>query len=359
MHTPTGTQAAFSFTPPRDKPVRQPLVSIIVPCFNGARYLRETLDSLLAQTYPNVEIIVLDDASTDATPEIAAAYADRITYVRQPSNRGQFENANDGIRRAKGELIAVWHADDVYLPTIVQAQIAYFEQHPEVGAVFASDIFVDAEGREYGRIALPTEVRGERPLDYATVLNTLLTYKNRFLVCPTAMVRRSVYAEVGGYRPRQYRNTSDLEMWLRISRRFPIAVLESHLMKYRHFHGTSSSQTYHRLRTAPENIFFIVDEYLAAGGRDLATAAALRRFEAHRSEDRLMAAISHYIKREMREGREALGQVHLGVIARVTRIQSVRLVVLALGLHVLLRLPRIELIGQWMLRRWHVKGPPA
>jgi GT2 family glycosyltransferase len=340
-------------------PPRLPLGSIVVPCFNGARYLRETLDSLLAQTYPNVEIILLDDASTDATPEIAATYAGRITYVRQSTNIGQFENVNDGIRRAKGELIAAWHADDVYLPTIVEAEVAYLEQHPEVGAVFASDIFVDAEGREYGRIALPTEVRGERPLEYATVLEALLTYKNRFLVCPSAMVRRSVYAEVGGFRPAQYRNTSDLEMWLRIARRFPIAVLESHLMKYRHFHGTSSSQTYHRLRTTPENIFFIVDEYLAAGGRNLVTPTALRCFEAHRSEDRLMAAISHYIKGEMREGRAALGQVRLGVIARVNRVQRVRLIILALGLHVLLRVPRIDAVAQWMLRRWHVKGPPA
>jgi GT2 family glycosyltransferase len=353
MQTSTATQAALAHPSPV-----QPLVSIIVPSFNGAKYLREAIDSLLAQTYANLEVIVLDDASTDDTPEIVADYAGRITYVRQPKNLGQFENVNDGIRRAKGELIAAWHADDLYLPTIVEAEVAYLERHPEVGAVFASDIFVDADGREYGRIALPPEVCGERPLDYATVLNTLLTYKNRFLVCPTAMVRRSVYADVGLFRPSQYRNTSDLEMWLRIARRYPIAILESHLMKYRHFHGTSSSQTYHRLRTAPENIFFIVDEYLAEGGRALATPTALDSFEAHRSEDRLMAAISHYIKGEMREGRAALRDVRLGVIGRVSRVQRGRLILLALGMSALLRLPRSEWIAQRMLRRWHMKRPP-
>ena len=78
------------------------------------------------------------------------------------------------------------------------------------------------------------------------------------------MVRASVHADVGAYRQSRYRNTADLEMWLRIARRHPIAVLEQHLMKYRHFHG-NSSQRYHRLRTDPENYFLIMDEYLAEG----------------------------------------------------------------------------------------------
>jgi glycosyltransferase involved in cell wall biosynthesis len=225
----------------RDDRARRPLVSVIVPSYNGARFLPESLDSILAQTYPHIEIIVLDDASTDDTPAVAARYAGRITYVRQAVNRGQFDNVNDGIARATGELVAVYHADDVYLPEIVEREVAYLEAHPDVAAVFASDIFVDAVGREYGRLRLPPEVRGEQPLDYATVLNALLTYKNRFLVGPSAMVRASVYASVGRYREQRYRIASDLEMWMRIARQRPIAVLEDHLMKYRHFHGNASS----------------------------------------------------------------------------------------------------------------------
>src|SRR6516225_2096630 len=74
-----------------------PLVSILVPAYNAAGYLREALDSLLAQTYENIEIILLDDASTDATPQVAAEYADRIQYIRQPRNLGIYENVNAGI----------------------------------------------------------------------------------------------------------------------------------------------------------------------------------------------------------------------------------------------------------------------
>ena len=335
-----------------------PLVSILVPSFNGEAHLREALDSLLVQTYPRIEIILLDDASTDATPAIAAEYAGRITYVRQPANMGIYDNVNVGIALAKGELIATYHADDIYLPTIVEAQVAYLREHPEVGAVFCSDIFVDAIGREYGRMVLPPPVRGNRPLDYGTVLNALLTYKNRFLVCPTAMIRAAVHRDVGAYRQDRYRNTADLEMWLRIARAYPIAVLESHLMKYRHFHG-NSSQRYHRLRTAPENFFLILDEYLADGDRSLATPGALVSYEAHRSEDRLMAAISHYIKGELPDGRRALRDVRPATMARAPQLQRWRLLVLTAGLWVLLRLPRLESVAEAMYNRWHVKHPPT
>jgi glycosyltransferase involved in cell wall biosynthesis len=341
----------------QQRPAGGPLVSVLVPTFNGAKYLPEALDSILAQSYPNLEIILLDDASTDETPEIAARYDGRITYVRQPTNLGIYDNVNVGIARARGDLVATYHADDVYLPTIVEEQVAFLERHPEVGAVFASDILVDAEGREYARLALPAEVSGNRPLPYPVVLNTLLTYKNRFLICPSAMVRAAVHAEVGVYRQDRYRNTSDLEMWLRIARRHPIAVLERHLMKYRHFHG-NSSQKYHRLRTAPENFFLILDEYLADGDRAVASAPALASYEAHRSVDRLMAVISHYIKGELAEGRATLRQVRLGTILRSPHVQRWRLAVLVLGMWVLLRLPRSERLAQRMFDRWHVKRPP-
>ena len=332
-----------------------PLVSILVPSFNGAAFLREALDSLLAQTYPNIEILLLDDASTDETPAIAAEYADRIRYIRQPTNLGIYDNVNAGIAAAKGELIATYHADDIYLPTIVAEQVAYLEACPEVGAVFACDILVDAEGREYGRMKLPREVAGDRPLSYATVLNALLTHKNRFLVCPTAMVRASVHSEVGVYAQDRYRNTSDLEMWLRIARAHPLAVLDNHLMKYRHFHG-NSSQRYHRLRTDPENFFAIMDEYLASDRR-LATPAALTSYEAHRSQDRLWAAISHYIKDELPAGRAALKEVRLGPIARSPHVQK-RLILIAAGMWLALRLPRSPWLAEAMLQRWHVKRPP-
>ncbi|MEO8456123.1 MAG: glycosyltransferase [Sphingomicrobium sp.] len=332
-----------------------PLVSIVVPSFNGAPWLREALDSMLAQTYPNIEILLLDDASTDETPAIAAEYESRIKYIRQPKNMGIYDNVNVGIAQAKGDLIATYHADDIYLPTMVEEQVSYLQKYPEVGAVFASDILVDADGREYGRMKLPDEVRGERPLRYPVVLNVLLSYKNNFLVSPTMMVRASVHRDLGVYRQDKYRNTSDLEMWLRIARSYPIAVLERHLMKYRHFHG-NSSQRYHRLRIEVENYFPIMDEYLERD-LDLATSEALISYEAHRSKDRIWAAMSHYIKGELPPGRRALRDAPLGPIVRSPHVQK-RLLAIAAGLWVALHLPRNEWLAERMRQRWHVKRPP-
>ncbi len=143
-----------------------PLVSVIVPVYNGARYLRESLDSILRQSYASVEVIVMDDASADETPAIIASYGDRIRSVRQPANLGQFDNVNAGIGLARGELIAVYHADDVYEPHIVRREVEFLEAHPEVGAVFCLDVFVDQENREYGRLELPRDLRGHGVLTY-------------------------------------------------------------------------------------------------------------------------------------------------------------------------------------------------
>jgi len=335
----------------------KPLVTVVVPAYNAAQFLREALDSILKQTYDNTEIILLDDASTDATPDIAAEYAGAITYIRQPNNLGIYDNVNVGIVRARGDFIATYHADDIYLPTIVERQVSYLNAHEEVGAVFCSDIFIDAEGMEYARLTLPPEVRGEKPLDYQTVFNAMLTYRNRFLVSPTMMVRASVHRDVGLYDQTQYHNTSDLEMWLRIARRYPIAILESHLMKYRHFHG-SSSQRYHRLRTEPENFFRILDACFARGDRALATPRSLVNYEAHRSQDRLMNAISCYIKGQMSEGQRAMRDVQLGAILRASQVDKWRLLVLATAMWLLLRMPRIETLAKLMHERWHVKRRP-
>jgi glycosyltransferase involved in cell wall biosynthesis len=332
-----------------------PLVSIIVPVFNGERYLRESLDSILAQTYPRTEVLVMDDASTDATPSIAASYGNRVAYYRQPRNRGQFCNVNEGIAMVRGEYIAVYHADDVYDPRIVEREITFFQAHPELGAVFCKDIFIDPEGLERGRLELPPEVRGQRPLEYPLVLNALLKYKNRFLCCPTSMVRASVYREVGPYREDQFGCMADLEMWLRMARKYPLGIVEEYLLRYRQGH-TSAITRYQRLRTDPEMYFHIVDLHLNDGGRHLVTPDALAAYEAHRAEDQLMLVITHYILGRQRETRTILSRLHPAPLLRSSSVQRGRLLVLFMMLQILVRLPRVSPLADMFYRRWHDKA---
>jgi hypothetical protein len=282
-----------------------------------------------------------------------------VRSLHQPTTRGIYGNANDGIALARGEFVGVFHADDVYLPEMVEREVGWLLAHPDAGAVYCAVIFMMRDGTEFDRQKFPTEVRGNEPLDYRTVLNTLLKRKNTFLGCPTALVRAEVYRALGGYRDDEFKNTSDLEMWLRIARRYSLGVLEDQLVRYRRGHG-SSSERYHRLRTEPSRQFLILDRELdLEGGRAVATADALKAFEAHRAVDTVLRAVNHYILGACEDARSVLHEAPLRSLAASPYIQRGRMLALALGLHVLLRLPRMSVVAQLFERRWHGRAPAA
>jgi glycosyltransferase involved in cell wall biosynthesis len=334
-----------------------PLVTVLVPVYNGAGHLRESLDSIVAIRYAPLEIIVLDDASTDETPAIVASYGDRVRSVRQPHNLGQFGNVNAGLALAGGEFVAVFHADDVYEPDIVAREVEFLQAHPEAGAVFCLDKFIDARGVEYGRLTLPPETQGVAVLDYTALLEVLLRRKNRILRAPGAMVRRSVYADVGGF-DASYEIGADLEMWLRIARRYPLGLLHEHLFRYRHFHGNLSHH-YRHLRTAPDVFFRIMDECLAGTGGTLVSRQAVAGFEAHRTEERLMNTVSHYIAGDLASARRTLAPLRTRTILGARTVQRSRLVMLLWLLRGLTRLPHVAAIGEAFRRRWYGSAPPV
>lgn len=335
-----------------DSAVGRLAVSVVVPVLDGEAFLRESLESILGQTYVPAEVIVMDDGSTDSTPEIVASFGDAIRYVRQPATRGIYGNANDGIALASGDVIGVFHADDVYLPEMLEREVDWLDRYPQAGAVFCSDVFVDACGREVGRLELPLEIRGDRPLDYETVLNAVLTHTNTFLRCPTALIRAEIYRELGGYRDDLFKNSSDLDMWLRICREYPIGVLEEHLLLYRRGHG-SSSERYHRVRTDPFRLFTILDNELDAVGRDVATDEALRAYEAHRGVDTILRAVNHYILGQRAEARSLLRGVKLRALASSPRIDRLRMLALTVAMRALVRLPRSAPVARLFERHWH------
>lgn len=289
--------------------VLPPLVSVCMPAYNVARVARDALMSVLAQTYPRLEVIVVDDASTDGTPDAVRAIADpRIRCVRNEQNRGGFQTMNHAVSLARGDFIAVYHTDDIYEPTIVEKEVVHLLSHPQVGAVFSLDHYIDESGRIYGGTTLPPEFQTRESLRYEDVFPFLLRRKNILLRCPTFMMRREVLDAIGPFDPETYDIAADVDMWIRILRRFPISILNERLMRYRH--GTHQwSHRYKSLRTDEERFFAVMDHYLATDGwRAKLPADTLVEYAFHRCDDATFRAANLIIRGEPQRARDCLRQ---------------------------------------------------
>lgn len=190
----------------KDGKTVEPLVSICIPAYNAERFLEETLNSALSQTYPNLEIIVSDDCSQDGTFEIASRYAGRgVLVIRTPSNLGMFGNFNYVIRHSSGKYILKLDADDLVDPEHVAEQVAVLEAYPQVSFAHCACRLIDVNGRLIGY---------ERSL-HDSFIRTGVEEWCRYAFGPRAvnivMIRRDAFERVGGYDER-YRYSGDWAM---------------------------------------------------------------------------------------------------------------------------------------------------
>ncbi len=127
--------------------IDQPLVSVVVSSYNRADYVAETVESVMGQTYPKIDLIVIDDGSTDATGEVIRRYGDKVHYVWQ-ANSERASARNHGLRLAKGEFIAFLDSDDLWLPEKVERDVNFLCANPRFGLVYTDYVQIDAVGRE-------------------------------------------------------------------------------------------------------------------------------------------------------------------------------------------------------------------
>jgi len=184
----------------------QPTVSLVVPSYQKGPYLRAALDSLLAQTYPHVGILVQDSESTDETRTILDAYRSRLSHVAIEKDEGQSDALQRGYARARGEILGWLNADDLLMPNAIESVVAHFLTEPKADVVYGHCAFVDAEGAfvDYYHDIQP--VTAER-------LGNLGT----FIYQPSAFFRRSALERVGGL-ARDLHYTMDWDLWCRIAR---------------------------------------------------------------------------------------------------------------------------------------------
>lgn len=203
-----------------------PLVTIVTPVYNGARYLKATIESVLQQTYPNIEYIVLDDGSTDNTVDILRQYPN--LHWQTHANMGQAKTINRGWEIAKGEYLAYLSADDILFPTAVEDVVALLIKDPECVVAFPNCDLINPAG-EVTRKAVA------RPFDYNT-----LVFRQECFIGPGAIVRRSAFEKVGGWNP-QFRLAPDRELWMRLGLCGKFAMCPQVLAHYRIHAGSASS----------------------------------------------------------------------------------------------------------------------
>jgi glycosyltransferase involved in cell wall biosynthesis len=206
-----------------------PLVSVIVPSFNHARYLRECVDSVLAQDHPATELIVVDDGSTDGSLDVLKSYGDRLRLLQQQGGR-QARARNLALAVARGELVAFLDSDDRWRPGRLSAAVAAFRARPQAALVWADHAFIDAQGRPLG------EQRWVSPGgDFRRVL-----IAGNPICNATVTVRRGVLDEIGGFNEQAPR-VCDGAAWLQIAARGHVFVhLPQRVLDYR-LHGGNDS----------------------------------------------------------------------------------------------------------------------
>lgn len=196
-----------------------PLVSIVTPTYNQAEYLAETIDSVLSQTYQNIEYIVIDDGSTDNTQEVLKRYDGRIRHERH-ANIGQAQTLNKGWSLSKGKYIGYLSSDDLLYKNAVSELVELLENNPSLICVFPDSNLID----EFSRVAKSNVCR---PFDLSDTL-----VRQECYIGPGAIFRKTAFDSLGGWRP-DLKLAPDREFWIRISSLGKIQMCDSVLAGYR------------------------------------------------------------------------------------------------------------------------------
>jgi glycosyltransferase involved in cell wall biosynthesis len=185
--------------PRRTAAASTPRISIVTPSWNQARFVAHTLESVLAQGYPDLEYVVVDGASTDGSREEIARFGPRLAYWISEPDRGQAEALNKGFRRTRGEIMGYLNSDDMLLPGTLDAVARAFAEHPGVDVVYGHRILIDEEGRAIGRWILPAHSRSA----YAF---------GDFIPQETMFWRRSIWERAGGRLDESFRFALDWDL---------------------------------------------------------------------------------------------------------------------------------------------------
>jgi glycosyltransferase involved in cell wall biosynthesis len=219
----------------------QPKVSVIIPTFNRGWIIREAIDSVLLQNYPHVELIVVDDGSSDNTAAILSSYGEQLQTIRQP-NQGVSAARNSGIRSASGDFIAFLDSDDTWLKQKISTQLLFFKKNPEALICQTEEIWI-RNGRRVNKKKIHQKPSGD-------IFEPSL---NLCLVSPSAVMMRRAFFDQAGLFDETLPACEDYDLWLRASAFLPIYLIETPLTVKRGGHPDQLSKAWgldiHRIQS--------------------------------------------------------------------------------------------------------------
>src|SRR5258708_5512284 len=207
------------------KKTKFPLVTIITPAYNREDLIEETITSILDQTYPNLEYIIIDDGSKDTTYKLAKKYASRQVHVLTQKNMGETRTVNKGFSLAKGEIIAVINSDDPLLPGSIQTMVTYMQDHPDVLAVYPDWVMIDAKSKKIQEV---------HPADYNYVK---MIAEHYCIPGPGTFFRRKAIKLTGG-RSLEFKYVADYAFWLKLGMYGKIVRIPQTLATFRTHPGS-------------------------------------------------------------------------------------------------------------------------
>ena len=278
--------------------------SVVMPAYNAGRYLSQAIESVLAQTWQDFELIVIDDGSTDNTLEIARKYEareERMKVYTQP-NRGFAETLHRGFELAASEWVFRMDADDRMHPNRIERQIAFLAEHPELDVASSLVLHIDGENRVIGRDN--SKLFTHEAVQKLVAANELIGFCH-----PAAVVRKSAVMAVGGYR-KQFWPAEDIDLWNRLAEKgYKMLVQPEYLLDYR-MHGSSASIS--GARVARQKVRWLKDcmlrrrsgqleqdlESFLASQRSAPLLVRLNRERKDLAKVLYKAAVAHYAQRK-------------------------------------------------------------
>ena len=241
-----------------------PIATVIIPAYNHENYIEQCLESVISQTYENIELVVINDGSTDNTGKIISAWCDRLfdrfprfVFINKP-NEGVCKTLNTGLDLSVGEYVAVCASDDIMLPTRIEKQVQYLQARSDYAMVFTDGYEVENKGQininepfdGCDRFSMKFDIN-QKEYSFEWMVKNIF-----FMPSPTACIARWCYEEIGGYDERI--TFEDSDMFLRVADRFKFGFVKEPLFVHR-MHGKNAGRNFSEV--LEPGIYAMIDKY--------------------------------------------------------------------------------------------------